>query len=92
MYPLHNHKKQKNANYNGTAGKKLTANQQAGWLTRLFLGKTNILEQQGKWQFPYAILAFLIPLLGGIWAMNARDAAMSAGSSSYVFSILYSDA
>ena len=85
-----NQKKQKNANY---TGKKLLPASQAGWLTRLFLGKTNILEQrEGKWQFPYALLAFLIPFIGGIWAMNARANAMAEGSSSYIFSILYSDA
>ena len=85
--------KRKNANYAGTAGKKLLPANQAGWFTRLFLGKTNILEQkEGKWQFPYAILAFLIPLIGGILAMNARANTMAEGNSSYVFSILYSDA
>lgn len=85
--------KRKNANYAGSVGKKLQPADQAGWFTRFFLRKTDILAQQeGKWQFPYAILAFLIPLLGGILAMNARANAMAEGNSSYVFSILYSDA
>ena len=85
--------KRKNANYAGSVGKKLQPADQAGWFTRLFLRKTDILAQrEGKWQFPYAILAFLIPLLGGILAMNARANAMAEGNSSYVFSILYSDA
>lgn len=90
---MSNHKKQKNANYSGTAGKKLVPANQANWLTRLFLGKTNILEQkEGKWQFPYALLAFLIPFIGGLLAMHCRAETMAEGSSSYIFSILYSDA
>lgn len=85
--------RQKNANHSGSAGKNLRQPKKASWFTRLFLSKTNILEQrEGKWQFPYAILAFLIPLIGGILAMNARAETMADGNSSYVFSILYSDA
>ena len=85
--------KRKNANYSGSVGKKLQPADQAGWFTRLFLRKTDILAQrEGKWQFPYAVLAFLIPLIGGILAMNVRAGAMAEDNSSYVFSILYSDA
>jgi len=88
-----NQKKQKNANYTGNAGKKLLPSNQSGWLTRFFLGKTNILEQRnGKWQFPYTLLAFLIPFIGGLLAMHSRAETMAEGNSNYIFSILYSDA
>lgn len=73
------------------------SHQNPNFLTRFFLGKTNILEQKtGKWQFPYVILAFLIPLIGGILAMHAcsstQAAEAAAKGENYVFSILHSDA
>ena len=82
-------------NRSGSHGSRLPIdpNRAPNFLTRFFLGKTNILEQKpGKFQFPYAILAFLIPLIGGILAMHFRYQDMLETNKDYVFSLLYSDA
>ena len=92
---MSNQKKQKNANYTQKGREQATTRlvPSPRGLTRFFLGKTDILSPgTGKRSFPYFLLAFLIPFLGGTLAMYFRADTLLKQDSSYVFSILYSDA